>query len=45
MNAGACCCFDEGTLANRCRCRADPSFHDVLVVVVVVVDRQKSKEA
>lgn len=50
MNAGACCCFDEATLANRCPCQALPALHDVpllvlhiLLVVVVVVFQAKVK--
>lgn len=50
VNAGACCCFDEATLANRCPCQALPALHDVpllvlhiLLLVVVVVFQAKVK--
>lgn len=37
VNAGACCCFDEATLANRCPCQALPALHDVLPVLLLLV--------
>lgn len=37
MNAGACCCFDEATLANRCPCQALPALHDVPLLVLHIL--------